>query len=109
MNDFTKDELEWIKQSLSYYESDGGLNIDEISISASVFDKLQSMIGNYCDPSIDRGHLNNKHIDQWAGYLLEELPNYEELIQDDGLAKIFIEMYKKGFQDCKTVGGTRCR
>ena len=44
--------------------------------------------------------LTDKHIDQWAGYLLEELPNYEVLIQDTGLARVLIEMYKKGFQDC---------
>ncbi len=44
--------------------------------------------------------LTDKHIDQWAGYLLEELPNYKELIQDDKLAQVLISMYKKGYQDC---------
>ncbi len=44
--------------------------------------------------------LNDKHIDQHAGYLLEELPNYKDLIQDKGLEKVLIEMYKKGYSDC---------
>jgi hypothetical protein len=44
--------------------------------------------------------LNDKHIEQWASYLLEELPNYEELIKDKELETILIEMYKKGYNDC---------
>ncbi len=46
--------------------------------------------------------LNDKHIDQWAGYLIEELP--EGLILERTLPKdiwgIFVEMYKKGYEDC---------
>lgn len=51
MNYFTKEELEWISRTIGYYQSDGGLNIDEIPICDSVFEKIQSMIDNYCDQS----------------------------------------------------------
>lgn len=46
--------------------------------------------------------LTDKHIDQWAGYLIEELPNrikWENEL-DQGIYDIFIEMYKKGYSDC---------
>jgi hypothetical protein len=44
--------------------------------------------------------LTDKHIDQYAGYLMEDLPNYNELILDKGLSEVLISMYKKGFEDC---------
>ena len=47
MNDFTKEELQWISAIIGYYESDGALNLDERPISESVFSKLQSLIDNY--------------------------------------------------------------
>ena len=46
------------------------------------------------------GMLNDKHIDQWAGYLIQELPNCRELEQDNELCEILISMYKKGYEDC---------
>jgi hypothetical protein len=50
MNDFTKEELQWIANTIGYYESDGGLNIDEHDICESVYSKIQCMIDNYdCD------------------------------------------------------------
>lgn len=48
--------------------------------------------------------LTDKHIDQWAGYLIEQFANWLELEkvlhQFPEFEKIFIAMYKKGFQDC---------
>ncbi len=52
MNDFTKEELKWISATIGYYESDGGLNLDERPISESVCLKIQSMIDNYCEIKI---------------------------------------------------------
>lgn len=104
MNDFTKQELSSILEELEYALFSRYYREDMVIIRS----KIKYMIDNYCEPNINDGHMTDKHIDQWAGYLLEELPNYEKLIQNDGLAKIFTEMYKKGFQDCKTVGGTQC-
>jgi len=53
MNDFTKEELQWISNTLGYYEGDGGLNIDEHDICESVHSKLQSMIDNYKESIMD--------------------------------------------------------
>ena len=47
MNDFTKDELIWISSTIGYYESDGGLNLDERPVSESIHIKLQCLIDNY--------------------------------------------------------------
>jgi hypothetical protein len=48
--------------------------------------------------------LNDKHIEQWAGYLIEDFPNWKELekilINNPEIDKVFIAMYKKGYQDC---------
>ena len=44
--------------------------------------------------------LTDKHIIQYSGYLMEDLPNYEALIKDEGLDKVILEIYKKGYQDC---------
>lgn len=43
--------------------------------------------------------LNDKHIEQWSSYLIEDLPNSRELLNDRGLEKILISMYKKGYED----------
>lgn len=46
--------------------------------------------------------LNDKHIDQHAGYLIEEIPNGRHIIETmpKELWEVMIEMYKKGYQDC---------
>lgn len=49
---------------------------------------------------LDKYMLTDKHIDQYGGYLMEDLPNYNELILDKGLSEVLISMYKKGFEDC---------
>lgn len=43
--------------------------------------------------------LNDKHISQLAGYLMEDLPNYYQLVNDNGLDEVLIEMYKKGYEE----------
>jgi hypothetical protein len=45
--------------------------------------------------------LNDKHIEQWAEYLVEEFMDNEQIkkISQD-LWNVFIQMYKKGYQDC---------
>ena len=45
--------------------------------------------------------LSDKHIIQWLEYLLEDLPNCEDLLKDKGLEKVFLDMYKKGWNDCR--------
>lgn len=45
--------------------------------------------------------LTDKHIEQWAEYLIEELPdgiNLEKQLPKD-IWEIFIAMYKKGYSD----------
>ena len=48
--------------------------------------------------------LNDKHIGQWAGYLIEEFPKSEQLeklLHDNPeIDEVFIAMYKKGYEDC---------
>jgi hypothetical protein len=48
--------------------------------------------------------LNNKHIIQHAGYLIEEFPSWRELekiINDNGeIDDVFVDMYKFGYQQC---------
>ncbi len=48
--------------------------------------------------------LTDKHIDQWTGYLIGEFPNWKELekilCEHPEIEMVFIEMYKKGYQDC---------
>lgn len=46
--------------------------------------------------------LNDKHIDQWAGYLIDELTYPQAVVEsmDNRLWGIMIQMYKKGYQDC---------
>lgn len=48
--------------------------------------------------------LNDKHIEQWAGYLIEEFPRWKELEQilrgNPEFDEVFCAMYKKGYQDC---------
>jgi hypothetical protein len=47
--------------------------------------------------------MNDKHISQWAEYIIEEFPNRKELekvvCQYPELEKVFIAMYKKGCED----------
>jgi len=49
--------------------------------------------------------LNEKHINQWASYIIEELPNWKELnkvlLKFPEIEKIFVDMYKKGYEDAK--------
>ena len=49
--------------------------------------------------------LNDKHIGQWAGYLIEEFPKWRELekilIEYREFDRVFIDMYKKGYEDCQ--------
>ena len=49
MNDFTKEELKFISNTIDCYQSDGGLNMDEIPTCESAKEKIQSMINNYCE------------------------------------------------------------
>lgn len=53
--------------------------------------------------------LTDKHIEQWSGYLIEEFQNHEELeklLQDHPqIEKVFVSMYKKGYEDCKYEKG----
>jgi len=55
--------------------------------------------------SIDYSLLTDKHISQHAGYLIEEYLNRKDLekilCSYPEIDEVFIEMYKKGFQDCK--------
>lgn len=102
MNDFTKEELEqliWLSKNIPYRMSD-----------YPIFQKIQSMIDNY-DTRLDYGHLTDKHIGQWADYLIEKYPRFRELESilrnNPEIDEVFLEMYKKGFQDCKTEGGTK--
>jgi len=48
--------------------------------------------------------MTDKHINQWAGYLIEDFPNWKELekilCDHPEIEQVFIAMYKKGFQDC---------
>lgn len=48
--------------------------------------------------------LNDKHIEQWAGYLIEASPKWKELekvlIEYPEFDEIFKDMYKKGYKDC---------
>ncbi len=48
--------------------------------------------------------LTDKHIGQWAGYLIEGLPRWKELekilIDYREFDEVFIAMYKKGYEDC---------
>ncbi len=45
--------------------------------------------------------MTDKHIEQWATYLIEELPKYKHLAGtlDESIYDIIVEMYKKGYQD----------
>ena len=49
--------------------------------------------------------LNDKHIEQWAGYLIEEFPNWKELekilLEYPEIEQVLVGMYKKGYEDCK--------
>lgn len=49
--------------------------------------------------------LNDKHIEQWATYLIEEYPNWQELkkilLGHLEIEQVFVEMYKKGYEDHK--------
>src|ERR1041385_3698155 len=103
VNDFTKEELGELKRCVKYM-IEGGVT-PYSSLTMALNKKLQSLIDNYCDPAVDYGHLNDKHIGQWAGYLIEEYPRWQELeklLSDNPeIEKVFLEMYKKGFQDCK--------
>lgn len=49
--------------------------------------------------------LNDKHIEQWAGYLIEEFSNRKELEkilrEYPEIDKVFVAMYKKGYEDCE--------
>lgn len=50
--------------------------------------------------------LTDKHIGQWAGYIIEELEDWrdiEKMLANKypQLEKVFVEMYKKGYYDCK--------
>lgn len=49
--------------------------------------------------------LNDKHIEQWSAYLIEEFPNWKELekilLKYPEIEKVFIEIYKKGYKDCE--------
>lgn len=103
MNDFTKDELEYLGGTI--YERPDTAREEMVRMR----NKIQSMIDNYQDPSVDYGHLTDKHIGQWAGYLIEEYPRRIELekilLDNPEIEEVFLEMYKKGFQDCKTEGG----
>jgi hypothetical protein len=104
MNDFTKGELQLFHAFMYEFVP----NFE----SYDLFKKIQSMIDNYRE-NVDHGHLTDKHIGQWAGYLIEEFPNWKELEkmlrENPEIEKVFIEMYKKGFYDCKTEGGTNCK
>lgn len=62
--------------------------------------------------------LTDKHIEQWTGYLIEELPKWKELEkilhENPEIDEVFIamwrhlmvRMYKKGYQDCKDDNNT---
>lgn len=51
--------------------------------------------------------LTDKHIGQWARYLVEEFPNWKELeailLNHPEIEEVFLAMYKKGFQDAMQV------
>ena len=54
----------------------------------------QEMIGKF-------KMLNDKHIEQWAEYLLEEIPNGMDIMKTTPeLWGAMIKMYKKGYEDC---------
>ena len=44
MYDFTTEELEWITNTLGYYQNDGGINLDEIPTLESVLNKCELQI-----------------------------------------------------------------
>ncbi len=46
--------------------------------------------------------MTDKHIEQWAGYLIEEKPYPAALLEgiNEHIWEVIIEMYKKGYQDC---------
>lgn len=46
--------------------------------------------------------LTNKHQDEWAAYLIEELPNYKEIekMLSTEVFNVLRMMYQKGYQDC---------
>lgn len=46
--------------------------------------------------------LTDKHIYQWATYLIEEIPGGDEIIKtmSKEMDQVLIDMYKKGYQDC---------
>ncbi len=69
MNDFTKAELQWISSTIQYYESDGGLNLDERPISESVYLKIQSMIDNYESDSLDSKKIAKSHLSEAASLI----------------------------------------
>ena len=71
MNDFTKDELEFIANSISYYSSDGAVNLKEIPILDSVLRKCE---------------LQAKHIERQ-----ENMKNYFEDINKFLLQQQFLE------------------
>lgn len=48
--------------------------------------------------------LNDKHIGQWAGYIVEKFDRWRELekilIEYREFDEVFLDMYKKGYEDC---------
>lgn len=60
MNDFTKEELELMADSLYFNEREHHLENDIPEKSQKLIDKLQSMIENYCEHDWRKGvHLFN--------------------------------------------------
>ena len=58
MNDFTKEELLWLKHEV-------GVNIEyfpNIHIACDIYRKLKSMIDNYCDHETDAGGCSGEMI-----------------------------------------------
>lgn len=45
--------------------------------------------------------LNDKHIEQWASYLVEEIENDDKVIREmrQEMWDVFVKMYKKGYED----------
>ncbi len=110
MNDFTKQELQIIHLDMIRALHETPI-LNPSPSHVALIHKVESMIDNYRDPKLDYGHLTDKHIGQWAGYLIEEYPRWRELenllINNPEIEELFLKMYKKGYHDCKTAGGTR--